>query len=319
MLKVNFYENIDDKLLEFAVIVARHKGRWVFCKHKNQDTYECPGGHREIDENILTCAKRELWEETGAVKFELKPVCVYSVTQNVINDFNDKNSTDKKKYAFFESAKFLQNIFGIIPLMYGSLGLEYLTNKNLNADDIDILIPKVFINDRWAEFKTILKENGYALTDEHEHTFEKDGIYYSYAEIEELEQFANISIPDITTVTHDSIQFKLLSLQQYLDVYIASSKDGYRVNIREKKDLEKIEFIKNHLQNKTATTHPTCTENSKKIETFGMLYFAEISEFGELPQLEIEKVELFKDLPSAWTYPLIQPKLIEKTQKLFDI
>jgi len=38
----------------------------VFCKHKDRDTFEFPGGHREKDEKIEETAKRELWEETGA-------------------------------------------------------------------------------------------------------------------------------------------------------------------------------------------------------------------------------------------------------------
>jgi len=79
MLEVKFFEDIDDALLKFAVIVARTDGKWVFCKHKERDTFECPGGHREPGEMILETAKRELWEETGAIDFEILPVCVYSV------------------------------------------------------------------------------------------------------------------------------------------------------------------------------------------------------------------------------------------------
>ena len=52
--------------------------------------------------------------------------------------------------------------------------------------------------------------------------------------------------------------------------------------------------------------------NSTGQETFGMLYYAEISRFGEKPESEIEEVRLLPGLPSEWTYPLIQPKLIEK-------
>lgn len=131
MLKVNFYNSVDDSKLKFAVIVSRHNGKWVLCKHKERDTFECPGGHREIDETIIETAKRELWEETGAVQFTLQEICVYSV---------------------------------------------------------------------WRDQK----------------------------------------------------------------------------------------------------------------ETYGMLYYADIKSFGKLPALEIEKIELFDTLPENWTYPLIQPKLIEK-------
>lgn len=51
------------------------------------------------------------------------------------------------------------------------------------------------------------------------------------------------------------ISFKLLSLEQYLQVYHASAKDGYRVNVREKKDYDKITFIENHLNNAWITIY----------------------------------------------------------------
>ena len=79
MAKVVFYDQIEDELLQFAVIIARTKGKWVFCKHRERDTYEVPGGRREAGETILETAKRELREETGAIDFTLKPVGVYSV------------------------------------------------------------------------------------------------------------------------------------------------------------------------------------------------------------------------------------------------
>lgn len=77
--EVNFYEQVEDGLLKFAVIISKTEGKWVFCKHKERDTYEVPGGHRETGETILETAKRELREETGAIDFDIKPVCVYSV------------------------------------------------------------------------------------------------------------------------------------------------------------------------------------------------------------------------------------------------
>ena len=49
-------------------------------------------------------------------------------------------------------------------------------------------------------------------------------------------------------------------------------------------------------------------------KSYGMLYFAEIAEMEEELHSEIERVFLFEQLPerSLWTYPEIQPKLVEE-------
>lgn len=94
MVEVSFYDNVDDNLLKFAVIISKTEGKWVFCKHKERDTYEVPGGHREENESILDTAKRELQEETGAIEFEIKPICVYSVKgKTKVNEELDKEET----------------------------------------------------------------------------------------------------------------------------------------------------------------------------------------------------------------------------------
>ena len=148
---------------------------------------------------------------------------------------------------FLENARLLSDKLGIVPLLYGSLGLEYLTGDDLGADDIDILVPCVFITERWHEFKAVLEERGYVLVDEHEHTFVRDGVAYSYADIEDLDPFAGINTEDIEMYETAGVSFLLLSLEQYLAVYQKSSKDGYRVNARQKKDADKIRFIESKL------------------------------------------------------------------------
>lgn len=82
MTQVRFYETVDDALLKFAVIITKSAGKWVFCKHKDRTTYEVPGGHREVGESIDETARRELYEETGATEYELKPICAYSVQKD---------------------------------------------------------------------------------------------------------------------------------------------------------------------------------------------------------------------------------------------
>lgn len=149
---------------------------------------------------------------------------------------------------FLQNAEILNDKFNIVPLLYGSLGLELLTNSSLNADDIDILIPQVFVTgDKWKEFKLFLESHGYTLINEHEHTFRKDCVDYSYASVESLKEFADIDICDIEIRNISGTKFMLLSLEQYLKVYQKSSLDGYRINVKEKQDKQKIEFIKQQI------------------------------------------------------------------------
>lgn len=90
-MEVKFYKSVDDHQLKFAVIVSRYKDQWVFCKHRERNTYEIPGGHREAGETILNTAKRELYEETGAINFRIEPVCVYSVIgKNRVNNTGEE-------------------------------------------------------------------------------------------------------------------------------------------------------------------------------------------------------------------------------------
>lgn len=97
---MKFFDSVNDNLLKFAVIIAKTEGKWVFCKHRERDTYEVPGGHREIGEDILETAKRELREETGAVDFDIRPVCVYSVKGKTrINENMDDESFGMLYYA----------------------------------------------------------------------------------------------------------------------------------------------------------------------------------------------------------------------------
>lgn len=81
MVKVEFYDLdfVEYDSLKYAVIAAQWGEKWIICRHKERTTWEMPGGHREPGEDIHDTAKRELYEETGAADFNIKPICIYSV------------------------------------------------------------------------------------------------------------------------------------------------------------------------------------------------------------------------------------------------
>lgn len=89
MITVSFHDlnTVKDTKLQFAVIMAKHEGKWIFVRHKERLTWEIPGGHRERNEEINFTASRELIEETGAKKFRIIPVCIYSVNRDENESF----------------------------------------------------------------------------------------------------------------------------------------------------------------------------------------------------------------------------------------
>ncbi|WP_316568904.1 NUDIX domain-containing protein [Neobacillus sp. YIM B06451] len=84
-MKIEFYNLglVNDKDLKFAVISTIYEGKWLYVKHKDRDSWEIPGGHRELGERIDETAKRELFEETGCKEVDLIPICDYSMDDSV--------------------------------------------------------------------------------------------------------------------------------------------------------------------------------------------------------------------------------------------
>ncbi len=152
-----------------------------------------------------------------------------------------------KYVEFLHIAGLINERFGVIPLLFGSLGLEVRLQKCLNADDIDVLIPEKVIDDEWDKLVDLMTSEGYLLIDIEEHEFKKSDIKIAFADLEGLTPFAGIDISRIPVVSDTGASYLLLDLPDYLSVYEASLKDSYRINVKNKQDQIKIDIIKSVL------------------------------------------------------------------------
>lgn len=81
-MEVTFFDlgSINDENFDYVFIFTTYDNKWVFVREKGKDTWEMPVGHKEKNESVDEAAKRELFEETGAVDFDIEAICDYSVT-----------------------------------------------------------------------------------------------------------------------------------------------------------------------------------------------------------------------------------------------
>lgn len=76
---IRFFEPADTDRIAytFAIIVSRYKSQWLWVKHRERNTWELPAGHVDGNETPLEAAHRELFEETGALDFEMESKISY--------------------------------------------------------------------------------------------------------------------------------------------------------------------------------------------------------------------------------------------------
>ena len=75
------------KNYKYVVVLSEFEDKILLSRHKRRTTWETQGGHIEPGETPLEAAGRELYEESGAVDFDLSPLCDYRAGVEDTDDF----------------------------------------------------------------------------------------------------------------------------------------------------------------------------------------------------------------------------------------
>ena len=144
---------------------------------------------------------------------------------------------------FLYVAKVLNERLAIVPVLYGSLGLEKLTQMDFSPQDIDILVPLAFLEEKWELLKQTMEQLGYTLVDVAEHEFMKNDCKIGFAFIEDLATFAEVDYKSLERFEDHGANYFLLTISDYHKVYTKSLQDGYRRTKSNSKDLQKLMIL----------------------------------------------------------------------------
>lgn len=131
----------------------------------------------------------------------------------------------------------------IVPVLYGSLGLGRITGIDFSPQDIDILVPLTYLEEKWQLLQETMEQLGYMLVNLQEHEFIKNDIKVGFAFMEDLLVFAEVDYTSLNVFEDTDSQYYFLNISDYIKVYSKSLQDGYRRTKNNNKDLNKIDIL----------------------------------------------------------------------------
>lgn len=204
---MEFLKNIKEDKVKCVVIIAMtNNNEWVICRHRDRSSFEFPGGHREKNETILDAAKRELHEETGAVKYAIEEVGIYKDTTSsemkyvmlyfaIIKEFKEiplSSEIDEIK-----QVKYLTECKWTYPEIQKNL-IAYICEKNI----YDVY--------KYIKENTIKEETGHDW-------WHINRVYNIAIKIAEKEN-ANVNLVKIIALIHDLFDHKFFDGNQKIEL-----------------------------------------------------------------------------------------------------
>ena len=122
------------KEYKYVVVLSYYEGKILLSRHNDRSTWETQGGHIEENETPLDAAKRELFEESGAIDYSIEPLCDYwsgtedmsrgangMVFKAIINKLGEIPESEMAEVRQFETLSDNLTYPGITPVLFNRL------------------------------------------------------------------------------------------------------------------------------------------------------------------------------------------------------
>jgi phosphoribosylanthranilate isomerase len=112
------------------------------------------------------------------------------------------------------------NKIHIFPVMYGSLGLYFLLNKNgKDIMDIDIVVPRIFTDSKLVKIVEVMSKFGYKQDKIFIQEFESSDHRVGFESEDIFSKDVNKKIEELNLVNIDGVKFRTLNKKDYRTLY----------------------------------------------------------------------------------------------------
>ncbi len=165
-------------------------------------------------------------------------------TQNI-----DLETVNSRVWETYSKADAFLREAGMNPVLYGSAAVSAYVGDYKPLGDVDILVEDEFIDGQWDRLVEIMSAQGYTLVDLHEREFaDEKGLRIALSRhgILERDKIGKVE-EDMRVVERGEMTVTTLSPEALIRAYEFSAKDGYRKDVRGKKDWETIKLLEDYI------------------------------------------------------------------------
>ncbi len=155
----------------------------------------------------------------------------------------------------------IQHRFRFIPILTGDLALQKRLNINLNANEITLLIPEIYLDKHWQRINALMISRSFSENNSKNHSFYRNGITVSFSSIENFVSMTGISTKKLPR-EFSTFTYYLPDLSHFYTYYkilLNSSTDDVE-NIKQRIDLV-TKALKEQAVNNTKHTIKNICEN----------------------------------------------------------
>jgi len=135
------------------------------------------------------------------------------------------------------------------PIVYGSLGVELLLNRDFDAHDIDIIVEDA-VHAQAKAIDTMLRENGFETVGREYLAYRKNGVVVEISKMSYWIETCSLAPDGLARASYGGRSYQVLSLDNQIRLYSYLARLPLRTAEKRQRDEIKLEALRQRLSSR---------------------------------------------------------------------